>query len=353
MKSSTPSLLAALALAAAASAQPTALTYQGRLKDGGQPASGLHDFRFRLFNASQGGAQVGDTQCLNNLSVSDGLFTAQIDFGQQYASPDPRFLEIEVRKDTGLGCNNGGGFVVLSPRQPLTAAPRASHANSAFALDAADGGPTGAVFVDAVGNVGIGITAPTARLDVRGGPIVVESVGDQADLFWLASERSWVFRQEGSGSGTALKLESVGGGGNKNFIIDTDGFVGVGTLSPLAKLDVRGDIRLGASGQLRAASGEENLRIIRGTLNKDGTILLGSGFSVARPDNATYDIHFDTPFAATPTVTATVERTGCVRCSLTAMTDGAFADRIRILTFNGLTEDWEDMAFHFIAIGPR
>jgi len=93
------------------------------------------------------------------------------------------------------------------------------------------------------GNVGIGTTAPTARLDVRGGPMLVENLGDQADLLWLASERSWVFRQQDTGAVTALKLQSIGGGGNKNFVIQTDGFVGIGTLSPQAKLDVNGTTR--------------------------------------------------------------------------------------------------------------
>jgi hypothetical protein len=35
-----------------AMAQPTAFTYQGRLKNGESPAAGLHDFRFRLWDAA-------------------------------------------------------------------------------------------------------------------------------------------------------------------------------------------------------------------------------------------------------------------------------------------------------------
>src|SRR5262249_44190174 len=53
----------------------TAFTYQGRLEDSGSPASGLHDLRFRLFDATSGGAQVGATICADNVNVVGGLFT--------------------------------------------------------------------------------------------------------------------------------------------------------------------------------------------------------------------------------------------------------------------------------------
>ena len=40
----------------------TAFTYQGRLTDGGSPADGEYDFRFRLYDAASG----------DRLPVSDG-----------------------------------------------------------------------------------------------------------------------------------------------------------------------------------------------------------------------------------------------------------------------------------------
>jgi len=230
----------AAAPAHAQDAPATAFTYQGQLKDGGRPATGLHDLRFRLFDAAEGGRQVGETLCADDVDVVGGLFTVILDFDQQFATPEERHLEIEVRRDSRLNCDNPAGFVVLAPRQEITGAPLASHAVAAFALDAADGSPENAVFVDNDGKVGIGTTAPAAKLHVKG-PIMAENVGDQADLLWLASERSWVFRQEGTEATTALKLQSVGGGGNKNFVIQTDGSVGIGNTSPFdAKLFVEG-----------------------------------------------------------------------------------------------------------------
>src|SRR4051812_25730470 len=53
----------------------TAITYQGRLTQGGNPATGSFDFQFRLFDALTNGNQSGGTIAQENISVSDGNFT--------------------------------------------------------------------------------------------------------------------------------------------------------------------------------------------------------------------------------------------------------------------------------------
>lgn len=130
-------LLAVATLAAAASgapAQPTAtsFTYQGDLKSGGSPASGLHDLRFTLFDGPSGGAALGSTVCMDDVPVVDGRFTVTLDFGNQFASPLPRWLLIEVRADPAgaTTCAIGTGFTPLSPRQALTSAPASVFARS-------------------------------------------------------------------------------------------------------------------------------------------------------------------------------------------------------------------------------
>ncbi len=62
MKTKIQSLLIALACFAGVhqlSAQGTAFTYQGRLNNGGSPATGLYDFRFKLYVDPFGNTQAG------------------------------------------------------------------------------------------------------------------------------------------------------------------------------------------------------------------------------------------------------------------------------------------------------
>lgn len=99
-------------------------SYQGSLLDGGNPANGQYDFTFRLFDAPLGGAQVSSPITLTSQPVSDGLFTVSLDFGSSAFQGDARWLE------TGVRPSGGGGFTILTPRQPLTPAPYAL-----FALD--------------------------------------------------------------------------------------------------------------------------------------------------------------------------------------------------------------------------
>lgn len=127
-------------LSAAAEGQTplsNAFTYQGQLNDVGNLANGMYDLRFRLYDALAAGAQVGATVCVDNVNVTDGLFTVPLDFGAQFAGQQ-RFLEIDVRADTGLDCANPAGFVPLTPRQLLSAAPNALFAVNADLFDGLD-----------------------------------------------------------------------------------------------------------------------------------------------------------------------------------------------------------------------
>ena len=112
----------------------TSFTYQGQLRSAGSPASGMHDLRFQLYNASALGASVGAQLCLDNVPVTGGLFKVELDFGAPFTG-QKRFLAIEVRVDTGLNCANPTGFILLNPRQELTATPNALFASNADQLD--------------------------------------------------------------------------------------------------------------------------------------------------------------------------------------------------------------------------
>ena len=105
-------------------AQSTAFTYQGRLEDGGSPASGNYDLRLALFNAVTAGTQQGALLTNAATAVSNGLFTVTLDFGNQFPGAN-RWLEIAVRT------NGGGAFSTLAPRQAITATPYAVQAATA------------------------------------------------------------------------------------------------------------------------------------------------------------------------------------------------------------------------------
>src|SRR5689334_6264211 len=84
-----------------AHAQGTAFTYLGRLNDGGDPASRIYDVRFTLCDALTGGSIVAGPLTHSPTAVSNGLFTATLDFGNAFPGA-ARWLEIAVR-------TNGGG----------------------------------------------------------------------------------------------------------------------------------------------------------------------------------------------------------------------------------------------------
>ncbi|MCP4362604.1 MAG: hypothetical protein GY796_31750 [Chloroflexi bacterium] len=57
----------------------TTFTYQGVLTDSGDPADGVYDLQFKLYDAANGGQQVGGAVTLDDATVTDGLFVAELD----------------------------------------------------------------------------------------------------------------------------------------------------------------------------------------------------------------------------------------------------------------------------------
>src|SRR5947209_5276865 len=116
--------------ASAAFAQTSSFTYQGRLTDGGTAANGNYDLQVALFDSLSGGAQVGSTQTLNTVAVSNGVFTVSLDFGANAFTGANRFLEISARP-------TGGSFILLTPRQQVTSTPYAIRSANASSADTA------------------------------------------------------------------------------------------------------------------------------------------------------------------------------------------------------------------------
>ncbi len=102
----------------------TSFTYQGRLESAGQPAIGLHDLEFRLWDAAVGGSEVAPAWCVDGVDVAEGHFSVSVNFGNQFKG-DGRWLAIAVRADTVAGNCSTGAYTPLAGRQALTAAPYA------------------------------------------------------------------------------------------------------------------------------------------------------------------------------------------------------------------------------------
>ena len=171
------------------SAQTSAFTYQGRLTDSNGPVTGLQDFEFRLFNAATSGAQQGSTITLNDLGVTNGLFTAPLDFGANFPGAD-RFLQIGVRPGA-----SAGAYATLSPRQPITSTPYAVTARGISGTLPAGQLPSNVALTDRAqtfsanqtfqtpttfnSRVGIGTDLPQQALHVAGSYARVDGSGDE------------------------------------------------------------------------------------------------------------------------------------------------------------------------------
>lgn len=109
---------------------PSSFTYQGRLFEGTNAASGLYDLRFTLYDAATAGNAVGTAASADAVPVSAGLFSVSLDFGRVFDG-SARWLQVEERQ------SGTAAFKLLSPRQPVTSVPYANHALSAEVVPAA------------------------------------------------------------------------------------------------------------------------------------------------------------------------------------------------------------------------
>ncbi|MGA1823806.1 MAG: tail fiber domain-containing protein [bacterium] len=156
-------------------------------------------------------------------------------------------------------------------------------------LDAADGAPEDAVYVDDAGNVGIGTMNPTNKLDVRGS-LTLDS-GTQSQLPYIQMTDnglgpSWIGRASPVFTGTGgvdLGIRSsgnlwlgAGGSSTPTIVVENSGNVGIGTTSPLEKLHVEGNAFFG-SGQknlnARIVSNDESFQFAWG--DSDGSTTYG------------------------------------------------------------------------------
>lgn len=141
-------------------AQDTSISYQGDVTNNGGIIQGPTNYSmtFRLFDSAAGttplpGGVIGPI----SVSVEQSLFSVPLAFPTNLGTGADRWLEVQIGTET------------LTPRHKTRWVPYAIYALNAAdrnSLDAADGTPADAVFVDASGFAGVGTTTPQARLHV-------------------------------------------------------------------------------------------------------------------------------------------------------------------------------------------
>ena len=165
-------------------AQGTAFTYQGVLSQGGAAINGSNDLTFTLYNAVSAGATVGTSNVVNDLIISNGLFTVTLDFGAGAFDGSARWLQIAGRPGASTGA-----YTNLVPRTPITPTPYAIYAASA----ATAGGVSSVAASNITGTIDDArLSANVARLNVgntfiesqtfrtsTGGVVISSSTGGQ------------------------------------------------------------------------------------------------------------------------------------------------------------------------------
>lgn len=158
--------------------QTNAFVYQGVFNVSNQPASGVFGARFELYDAPTAGNRIGPS-LTSLLTVSNGVFTRYLDFGQNVFTGQGRWLEIAVKQEST------NPYTVLSPRQGIFPVPYALYAPQAGAASVAAGSVTGSQIASETITSGNIASSTITGANIANGQ-VVRSVNGQTDTVVLA-----------------------------------------------------------------------------------------------------------------------------------------------------------------------
>ena len=186
-----------------------AVSYQGRLGDGGTPANGSYDFQFLLKNAAIAGDTVGAV-IRQTLSVQSGVFSTSLPLEPSSFPGANRWIEVRVRPTPAEGSavpEETAPFAILE-RQRIQATPYAFRAMSAATVESVplQSLPPGVPVLDAGGRLSIslipdGIARTNALVDLGG---VFQVALQSTNAATLAAIAALDQRQTGLSNAVAL-----------------------------------------------------------------------------------------------------------------------------------------------------
>ncbi|MBX3387925.1 MAG: tail fiber domain-containing protein [Phycisphaeraceae bacterium] len=262
-----------------ASGSGSVFSYQGRLTQSGANYTGPADFKATVYDSASGGIPVSPVVSQTGVGVVGGVFGLEILANPSWFQNAPdRYLEIAVRTPEA-----GGVYSTLSPRQRIGQVPAAMVATTAQNVpwSGITGAPAGASAWSSSaggiaytgGRVGIGTSSPGAILTVSGlnsyNHMEVASTFEQGTWFNLtnssAGGRTWALCSTGSineeGAGAVLLRDNTAAA--VRMAVLPNGNVGIGTITPQAKLDVQGSIA--ASGPVLFGNNLNDLLVLNGS----------------------------------------------------------------------------------------
>ncbi len=246
------------------SAVPCKINYQGRLIKDNVPVDGTKKMVFSIYPDAVGGSPIW-TSGEADVTVHNGLFRYVLDLSSidNWTAGETLYLEVQIGTD------------ILTPREAIYAYPYAINSHllggktTDYFLNTSGEEQTKQGDLNIIGNVGIGTTSPNSKLDVSGaikysgsypGTILygrTSSTGTPTSdgfrvrydgQFWGTTRDVLIIEKtdgnaDSPDGGIAFVNTGQDGIEDTAMVIRGNGNVGIGTMSPGAKLEVAGNFR--------------------------------------------------------------------------------------------------------------
>jgi len=218
------------------------LSFQGRLTDSlGNPITTATNVQFKLYNVSTAGTPLYTAGPCSITPDQDGIFSTLI--GSDCGSEIPHSVFTE-NPNVYLGVTVGSDSE-MTPRQPIANVGYAINAETLQGFPPGEG-TSNIPFINKDGDLLIAVAAPGIRSTFTSADFTLSSA--KTAIIQSAAAGDVILQATGSG---VLRFRTAGNNDSyTQMIIDNNGNVGIGNLSPNQKLEVSGNIYAN-SGQIR------------------------------------------------------------------------------------------------------